>query len=111
MSERRLPPDAVYAPAPVAADAMRDAPDRPELLDVELQQIAGRRPFLPIDGTQGVQTTRVLEPDPPLLASHWREGKARIPRNPRKLLCFHRAFRCGAAALQAGPSAGCAGPD
>ena len=58
-----LPADAGRPSAPIAVDAMPDAPDLPELLDVEMQQIAGHRPFVPIGGTRRVHTTEVIEPE------------------------------------------------
>ena len=55
---------------------MSAAADLAELLDVEMEQIAGGRPFVAVGGTRRVQPTQVVEAEPPVLAHDRGDGDA-----------------------------------
>lgn len=51
----RLPANARDPLPAIAVNAMSHPADLPQLLDIEMQEIARRRPFVPVRGTWGLQ--------------------------------------------------------
>ena len=79
----RLPADAARAACLVTMNAMPDVADLVELLDIEMEQIAGRGPFIAIGGTRRDQTSQVIEAEPPLLAHDRGDGVAYLTGDAR----------------------------
>lgn len=62
------PADAAHAGPTIAMNAMADASDSPEGLEINVQQIAGRRPCVPLDRYRG-RARASLQPQAP---QRWR---------------------------------------
>jgi hypothetical protein len=77
-----LPPEPARAAGAVGMNAMPDATDLAQLLDVQMQAIAGRGPFVAVRWAWGIQSTEAIEPEPPLLAHDRAEWQDQLARNP-----------------------------
>jgi FtsZ-binding cell division protein ZapB len=80
---QRLPAGAALAAlaGPVAGDAVADAVDAPELLRVEVEQLARFVARVADDGRLGIEGSEPAQAEPAQHEAHRREWQARLPGN------------------------------
>ncbi|MCY1236343.1 hypothetical protein D9M72_489930 [compost metagenome] len=76
--EDEVPADAAGALAAVAGDAMADLVEAPQLLDVNVQQLAGVVALVALYGLVGAQVTQPRQPGATQHAAYRRPGHAHV---------------------------------
>jgi hypothetical protein len=79
----RLPPEAAAPLAAIPVNAMAHPADLAELLDVEVEEIAGRGPLVAIRRTRGVEARQLMQAQAPLLAHHRGDGQTQLAGHAR----------------------------
>lgn len=77
-------------PLEKTGDPVARLPEAPQLLDIQVQQIAGRRVLIAHHRWRRLQLGQPMQADPPQAASHGADGQAQLER----YLLVQRARRC-----------------
>src|SRR6516164_2120620 len=93
-----LPTDAVMAidrARPTPGDAVTNALDPPEFLDVQMQQFAGMSPLIAHDRDGRIERPQAIEAEPTQDLAHRRDRQAELPRDCRRAEALPaQSFNC-----------------
>lgn len=93
-----LPAGAGHAHPAIAVNAMADAPDLPQILDVQVHQLRGPGAFIPHHGQRRLEGGQLIEPESPQFGRDRQEGDVvvlRVNANNNCTLSQGRIVYCG----------------